>query len=207
MNLLPEPIRTKIAARRSVTRWIVLYATSGSLLVLITLGLRLQQASLRSDAARLEREATLDAEATARLVAIQSDIQQLSRTISFNARLALPVLTSDLLAVLAESLPTSITLNSVTLTPSFASAPPNPAETPLPPSPVSLLLEISGIATSDLDIATLVAHLDQHPLFDRAILEHSRSRVLESRTVREFAMSLEINLAVRSPLTASASTP
>ncbi len=207
MNLLPAPIRAKISARRSLARWIILYAASGVILVLITLGLRVQQASFRSNTARLEREATLDAEASSRLIAIQADIQQLSRTVSFNAKLALPVLTSDLLAVIAESLPTTIALNSLALTPSFASAPPNPAEAPLPPSPVTLILELSGFARSDLDIASLVANLDQHPLFDRATLEYSRPRDLSGLTVREFALTLEVNLASRSPLAASDKAP
>lgn len=206
MNLLPEPTRLKIAARRSVTRWVGLYAASGALLVLITLALRIQQASVHADTQRLEREATLDAEATARLTALQSEIEQLSRTISFNARLALPVLTSDLLAVIAEALPPTMTLNNIAVTPSFASAPPSPNETPMPPSPVTLLVEVSGIARSDLDVASLVATLDQHPLFDRATLEHSRSRDLNGLAVREFALSLEVNLAVRSPI-ASAPAP
>ena len=204
MNLLPAPTREKISSKRAVTRWVVLYACAGAVLLIITIGLRVHQASLRSATARLEREASLDAEASAKLDAIRADIERLSRSITFNARLALPVLSSDILAVIAESLPNSITLTSVAMTPSFASAPPVPGETPLPPSPVSLALELSGVARSDLDIASLVASLDAHPLFDRATLDHARPRDLSGLTVREFSLSLEINLAARSPLTASA---
>ncbi len=203
MNLLPAPTQERISSKRSVARWVAVYAAAVALLLLITIGLRVHQASLRSATARLEREASLDAEASAKLDGIRNDIQSLSRTISFNARLALPVLTSDILAVIAESLPPSITLTSVALTPSFASAPPNPGETPLPPSPVSLALELTGVARSDLDIASLVASLDAHPLFDRATLDHARPRDLAGLTVREFSLSLEVNLAARSPLSAS----
>ncbi|MGD9691808.1 MAG: PilN domain-containing protein [Phycisphaerales bacterium] len=205
MNLLPAPTRERISSKRSVARWIALYASAGAVLVLITVGLRVHQASLRSSAARLEQEASIDAEATAKLTAIRTDVETLSRSITFNARLALPVLTSDILAVIAEALPQSITLTSVAMTPSFASAPPNPGETPLPPSPVSLALELSGVARSDLDIASLVASLDAHPLFDRATLDHARPKDLDGLTVREFSLSLEVDLASRSPLSVSAS--
>lgn len=116
-------------------------------------------------------------------------------------RLKTAVPTTSIMALIAELMPPSMGLKSLTLLGEPVNPAPIQKKKPRPAKkasqaqtvkPLRLLLE--GFAPNDLTIATFIGRLDKRPLFDNVELAFSRPVRREALLAREFQITAEIPL-------------
>jgi Tfp pilus assembly protein PilN len=96
-------------------------------------------------------------------------------------------------AALAGVTPERAVLTALTLAPYEEQARRGGAEGEGPTS--WLAIEISGVAPSDAEVASMVSGLEDHPLFAAVKLEFARSRDMDEALFREFRLRCEIDLS------------
>ncbi|TVQ60250.1 MAG: hypothetical protein EA379_08560 [Phycisphaerales bacterium] len=193
IDLTPPACRQRIVRKSVTRRWVLSYACVAVAIVVILLPLRIGVVAKRSHLSWLQREAALDADFERQLNEMQDKMDRLVAIAARYESVAWPIDLSDVIAVIADVMPRSVTLTSLTITPRMQRERGADAAR----SPSSVVLELAGIAPTDLDVATLLAGFESHHLFDRVSIDHSRPTTIRGVESREFGATCEIELASR----------
>ncbi len=204
IDLLPDAIRARSQAGIVAGRYIV-----SLIIAVVLLGLAATHSRLMLDLARQrlrvaeeQADIVLSAEATATHLR-----ETLDATLEYIRRyelIAMPVEISRVVATLVNLLPESATLDRIDIkagTPNAGRSARGRARKGAGPARRSLTGELSGFALSDLEVAELVARIEDIGFFDQVSLDFSRSRTVRGVKARGFRISVRADLDVKFEVT------
>lgn len=198
IDLMPAACRSRIRTANSRKRTFWLFVGTGSLLLAWSLLLHGTNVAKRAELSSLRNKEQHDQALAKELAQVNEEIAALSQEIARYATLSLPVQFSDVISALGEVAPESSSLTSLTISPRLERGAKGATRVP-----GTLVVEFSGLAPTDLEVATLVAGLESRPLFDRVTIDRSRPTDAGGAEAREFGVSCEIDLIRRRMLTAA----
>ena len=193
IDLTPPACRQRIVRRSVARRWVFAYASVVAVVIVALLPVRIGIVAKRSHLSWIQREAALDADYERRLNEMGSQMDALVAMTARYESVAWPINLSDVIAVIAHVMPEHVSLTSLTITPRMQRERGADAAR----SPSAVVIEMTGVAASDLDVATLIAGFESHHLFDRVSIDHSRPTTIRGIEAREFGATCEIELAAR----------
>lgn len=193
-ELMPSSCRARVRARTTVRRWLIAYGAVAITLGCLIAPLRIAEAARKSELASLTRELELDAEYTSSVAAMRTDMERLLRSISIQEEMGWPVRVTDVLAVVAGSMPDTVALTSLTMTPQTVRS--RGADGKEAQSR-RIVVELIGVSATDVDVANLIAQLESRALFDSVTIDHARSRKIGGVEAREFGVTCTIEAASR----------
>ena len=204
IDLLPDVIRARSQAGVVAGRYIV-----SLIIAVVLLGLAATHSRLMLDLARQrlrvaeeQADIVLSAEATA--TNLRETLDATSEYIRRYELIAMPVEISRVVATLVNLLPESTTLDRIDIkagTPNAGRSARGRARKGAGPARRSLTGELSGFALSDLQVAELVARIEDIGLFDQVSLDFSRSRTVRGVQARGFRISVRADLDVKFEVT------
>ena len=193
INLLPGSYRDHCRRRRKRTLACVAGAAAAFAVVLWA-GLALVQIN-RLDARIVDLQVQLAPlrQQRSEMAQLQVQMTRAQELIDQYNQLSLPLPASALLDLLAERMPESVVLSSL----SFAAPPvqltassgPGRSDSPTV-SPMNITLH--GFAESDILVAQFASNLGQCPAFEHVKLQHSREVRTDTRSVYEFHISFKV---------------
>ncbi len=200
IDLLPDAIRARSQAGIVAGRYVV------SLLIAVVLvGLAATHSRLMLDLARQrlrvaeeQADIVLSAEATA--TNLRETVDAMSEYIRRYGLIAMPIEISRVVATLVNLLPESATLDRIDIkagTPNAGRSARGRARKGDGPARRSLTGELSGFALTDLQVAELVARIEDIGFFDQVSLDFSRSRTVRGVKARGFRISVRADLDVK----------
>lgn len=192
IDLLPASCRARLRTRDSARRWTIAYVAVGSAVALASAAAYLAAAAKHAELARAEAQARVDATIAKSLADVNVEAGRLAETLRRYAEQEIPVPLTCVLASLAAAAPENTSLISLSITPVFDRTTRTASRFPR-----ALLIECSGVAPDDLEIATLVAGLENDPLFGRVAIEHVRPAGAPGAEHRRFGLTAEIDLTSR----------
>ena len=204
IDLLPDVIRARSQAGIVAGRYVV------SLLIAVVLvglaathsRLMLDLARQRLRAAEEQADIVLSAEATA--TNLRETLDAMSEHIRRYELIAMPIEVSRVVATLVNLLPESATLDRIDIragTPNAGRSARGRAPKGDEPARRSLTGELSGFALTDLQVAQLVARIEDIGFFDQVSLDFSRSRTVRGVKARGFRISVRADLDVKFEVT------
>ena len=204
IDLLPDVIRARSQAGIVAGRYVV------SLLIAVVLvGLAATHSRLMLDLARQrlrvaeeQADIVLSAEATA--TNLRETFDTMSEHIRRYKLIAMPIEVSRVVATLVNLLPESATLDRIDIkagTPNAGRSARGRAPKGDGPARRSLTGELSGFALTDLQVAQLVARIEDIGFFDQVSLDFSRSRTVRGVKARGFRISVRADLDVNFDVT------
>ena len=204
IDLLPDAIRARSQAGIVAGRYIV-----SLIIAVVLIGLAATHSRLMLDLARQrlrvaeeQADIVLSAEATA--TNLRETLDATSEYIRRYELIAMPVEISRVVATLVNLLPESTTLDRIDIkagTPNAGRSARGRARKGAGPARRSLTGELSGFALSDLQVAELVARIEDIGLFDQVSLDFSRSRTVRGVQARGFRISVRADLDVKFEVT------
>lgn len=192
MDLMPAACRARLRSRNASRRVALLFGGTGAVAIGLSLALHLAAAARRVELSRLQREAKIHADIAQRLESVRQSAEAELTSLRRYARAATPVSFCDVMTVVGGLMPESVSLTSLSITPRLERAARGTARVV-----GALNIELSGIAPTDLEIATLVAGMESNPMFARVTIEHARAQPLGDREGRVFGVTCEIDMASR----------
>lgn len=201
IDLTPPSCRQRMVRRAVARRWITAYGAVAALIVLIVLPIRVSAVAKRAHLSWLQREAALDADYERQLKDIQRHMDRLTAIATRYESVAWPINLTDVISVIGDVMPDSVSLTSLNITPRMQRQ--RVGETAR--TPAGVIIELGGVAPTDLEVATLIAGFEAHSVFDRVRIDHSRPTTVRGVEAREFGATCEIEFATRR-LTAGAPT-
>ncbi len=204
VDLLPDVIRARSQAGIVAGRYVV------SLVIAVVLvGLAATHSRLMLDLARQrlrvaeeQADIVLSAEATA--TNLSETLDATSEYIRRYELIAMPIEVSRVVATLVNLLPESATLDRIDIragTPNAGRSARGRAPKGDEPARRSLTGELSGFALTDLQVAQLVARIEDIGFFDQVSLDFSRSRTVRGVKARGFRISVRADLDVKFEVT------
>ena len=155
-------------------------------------------------------ERRLDASVFAKRAKVQMVAHQRIRAAQLRSRLALllaeqqrynrlawPVRMGDIVAVLAEMAPDTVSFTSLSLTPRQISRRAAQRSGEDKDTQAKLTIELRGIARDDAELANFLSGLERHGLFGIVAVDYSRRAVVRDIDAREFGLTCEIELKAR----------
>ena len=196
IDLMPVESRRRLARRTQRRRWVIAYTSTAATVALVAIGLQVRAASARAELDILLRQVELDNDQARRIESLRTEHDRVAASIERHNALAWPVEITDLLGVIAEAMPPSVALSGLTITPVLErDRGAQSGETIASIS--SITIELTGVAPSDLDIASLISGLETRSLFDRVAIDHSRSATIRGVEAREFGVTCQVNFHSR----------
>ena len=173
--------------------------------------LKMQQRSVRSEMLEISREMSAARDEIAKLEELKEMSNTRMKVMMMSASLLEPVPRSVLLASLTNNLPGSVSLLELNLDekdPPKVIAPaqtkgakakssqakPAATETKIPEP--EILLELKGLAPSDIEVASYIANLSGSILFDQVQLIQSNEKIIDGIHFREFRLKARIKPGV-----------
>jgi len=200
IDLMPEAARRRLGQRSRSCRWIALYAGTTAFFILVGVGLNVAHRAKAPAVAELRAEVNFDAEQRKKATEISAELDKIDRLLNRQDLLAFPVQQSEVLAVIGQMTPPTMALTSLSTTPrrdrGLARVRSGSGENPVSEHS-KLVVEIRGLAKTDLDVATFVAGLEEHPLFRQIAVDFTRRTEVAGVEVREFGVTSEIDLTAR----------
>lgn len=195
IDLMPGSCKVRVRSRRTARRWWGAYALVVGAVALATVGLRVRSITDRRVRDALLQEVALDQDYDRQLEELRIRSGAVRDTIVRHEQLAWPVPLPDVIGALSEVVPEAVALTSITVTPKLE--PERVGKPSGPPPALALTLEATGVAPTDLDVATLIAGLEDRGLFARVAMDHARETTVRGGRAREFGLTCEIDLASR----------
>lgn len=189
VNFLPDSFYQKRARRRRTWRQRALVLGVAGLLGLWSLSVFSGTSDLRQRAEQLESDAQAAQLHRTALVQLREQHAALDKQVAVRRELVQPIGYAQTLAVLTAMLPDSITLEKLSLTTVLQHE-----EGDAQPQNDHIALSMEGLALDDLTVASLVADLDDSPLFDNVKLRGSRGETVRGIAARRFRVDLTLNL-------------
>lgn len=198
IDLMPESCRAKLGRKRQIRFWIAMYAVTASVVIGGNTLFELSKSRLRSESATIRAKVALDAEQRVKAKQVRDEIRRIELSLDRNARIAWPIDISDIIASIGSETPDSVYLTKIALVPrqervsSARRARKEGEPEPLPRTRIQI--ECAGVSPDDHAMASFVAGLEAHPLFERLAVEHVRPLVIGGREVKEFGVTCEVDL-------------
>lgn len=208
INFLPESFYRARARRQRVWRHALMLAlVAAGLVGWGVMGDR-SLAGLREHASQIEIEGNAAREQVKEVVRLQGEFQKLTRTLTVQRDVALPVSCSTLMATITHLMPKDVVLSDLNMD---AGKPTPPQREPeadkkgkksakkgaapvAPPKTNVMRIELKGLSPDDARIADLVGRLTDCPAFTNVKLEYARAAEIEGMTGRQFRVSLAVRL-------------
>ena len=204
IDLLPEVIRARSQAGIVAGRYVV-----SLLIAVVLLGLAATHSRLMLDLSRQrlrvaeeQADIVLSAEATA--TNLRNTLDTMSEFIRRYELIAMPVEISRVVATLVNLLPESATLDRIDIRagrPKTGRSARGHGRKGDGPARRTLTGELSGFALTDLQVAELVARIEDVGFFDNVSLDFSRSRTVRGLKARGFRISVHADLGSRFDVT------
>ncbi len=192
VDLMPAACRARLRSRNASRRVALLFGGTGAIAVALSLTLHLFAAARRVELSRLQREAKIHADIAHRLETVRKESEAQLATLRRYAKAATPVSMSDVMSVIGGLMPEQVSLTSLSITPRLERTARGGAR-----NAGALNVELTGVAPTDLEIATLVAGMESNELFQRVTIEHARAQTLGDREGRVFGVTAEVDLSSR----------
>ncbi len=177
INFLPPSYVRRQARRRRRVRQFVLAGAMVASLGVWWLGQKGQTVALERYATALEVEASAAVEQRSELVRLREEHKLLINQVKVHRELAQPVRHTQMIGVLGAGLPDSVTVTELDMV-----------------TPDEVRIEIEALAPDDLAVATAVAAISDHPLFDGVRMESSRQVERYGVIARKFRLSTTVPL-------------
>jgi hypothetical protein len=210
INFVPDDYAQSNESRRTNLIYLVLFAV-----VMIALGgsfisIKIRQRACRTSEELINARMTKIQEAIKQFEKLQTRKREMMKTALTTAELLEPVPRSILLASLTNNLPAGVSLSEVKLvqkqskqsttvaktskykaqqTASQENSKSQNSESVNPEKLLETLIDIGGVAPSDLQVASYIEHLSNSSLLDNVALVESKEYKLEDRTLRQFKLS------------------
>jgi Tfp pilus assembly protein PilN len=209
INFVPDDYVQSSESQRTNLMYLVLLAV-----VMVALGglfitIRIRQRILCNEVANINAEMTREGEDLKKLGELQTKQKEMMKTALTTSQLLEPVPKSVLLASLTNNLPAGVSLLRLYMiqkeikqtapTPAqankYQAAQVNPSkiESPqrayLTEKPIETLIDISGIAPSDLQVADYIERLSNSSLLATVALVESTEHKVEDTTFRQFKLT------------------
>jgi len=214
INLLPDSVRQQCEAGARTGRLVASIALGILFIVIAATHSRLQLDRVRS-AHQAAQQMSEEVQASEREAAgLIEELKLVNDFIASYERLAMPLDISALVSTIINSLPSSVTLESIDLEAGERrSVRINRVGSGSDSSrmPRVVVGELTGFARSDEEIAELESLLRANKVFDAVTTDFSRTRNVRNISAREFRMSFRVNLDApfvvnERPMTAGVST-
>lgn len=208
INFLPESYLQAQKRRGRLLRQVALVASVAGCLIVATVGLKANSASQRNHAERLEETVRAEQGALTVFSGLEDEHASLTKRVELQRRLEPPVTYHQIVTELSQALPAEVAVTEVVMR-SVRPAP-EPIETDAQREarlkreedrekaakiePHLVGIEIQGLASDDLAVATLVSTLDGHPLFSRVTMRSSRAVSRNGLQAREFSLTTTVDL-------------
>jgi len=204
IDLLPDVIRARSQAGVVAGRYVV-----SLIIAVVLIGLAATHSRLMLDLSRQrlrvaeeQADIVLSAEATA--THLRETLDATSEYIRRYELIAMPIEVSRVVATLVNLLPASATLDRIDIkagTPNAGRSARGRGRQGKGPARRSLTGELSGFALTDLQVAELVARIEDIGFFDQVSLDFSRSRTVRGVRARGFRVSFRADLDVKFEVT------
>ena len=211
IDFLPE---SYLRAQRRRGRWfrqVLAVLGVAALLAGTAVLMRSHSANLEHTAQRLEDTVETERGSLGMLAMLQRERDQLERQVQLQRELTPEVSYGQVLAALTGALPPGVAVRELTLRSVYPA--PEPIETDAEREarlaqsartrggqataaiePHLIGIEFRGVSPTDLAVATLIATLDEDPLFSRVTMRSSRGVERESLRMREFSLTATVDL-------------
>ncbi|BAM04851.1 PilN domain-containing protein [Phycisphaera mikurensis] len=208
-SFLPEDYLDRRLAKRSHALFLTLFAVVilgaiGSFVVLLS-----QQREAREAHDEVVRRIQVESTQLETIKALETQREAMMRKAAITATLMDPIQKSNVLAELINHMPLPVSLTEVEVETNVATqrvvtrsalqqasqraAAAAEAEAPPPPPLRTVVLQVTGIAPSDLDVSTFMVSLQTHPLFADVELLETRQQRIDEEKLREFKIKLELD--------------
>lgn len=208
INFLPESFYRARARRRRVWRHAVaLVLAAAGLVTWGVLGDRSLQ-GLRDFASQVETEGNAAHDQVKEVVRLQGEFQKLTKVLTVQRDVALPVSCSTLVATISHLMPRDVVLTDLNMDAGKPTPPAKEAEADkkskktskkgaapvAPPKTNAMRIELKGLSPDDARIADFVGRLTDCPAFTNVKLEYARAAEIEGMSGRQFRVSLMVRL-------------
>ncbi len=212
IDLMPDRCRESLGRRRRVRRWITAFLCASAIFGAVHWTQHARSASLEREHRRLADSVKEAWDRNQEVQRLLVEIQHAEDSITRYNRLAWPVRVGDVVAAIGATIPPSVSLTSLAITPREerrAAAPRKPgdaqAAAPAEGPKTFMVIEAEGVTPDDAGLASLVSGLEASPLFSKVSLDYARSGVVDGIEARLFRLTTEIDLSVRYSLSQTGS--
>ena len=205
IDLLPEELRQRSLAGVRTGRTIAAFVLAIVMLVVLWTHshVRLTNARQTLDVTTAQANKVIECEQQAQQ--LRESLDQYDRLAALYDQVALPIELSRVMATIASELPESLTLDRLDVIVQTSSNGPAPVSgsrrsqapglgSALSSVPRFMIVELSGLATTDQVIAGFVERLEKIPPLERVSLDYIRPRKVYEEMVQEFRLSFRISL-------------
>ncbi len=189
VDLMPASSRARLRSRTASRRIAILFISTASVAIALSLGLHLIAAARRVELARLQKETQVHADIAGKLEAIRKDANAELASVRRFARAATPVSVCELISTVGVIMPENVSLTSLSVLPRIERTARGTGRIV-----GALSVEMSGLAPTDLEVATFVAGLEANPLFRRVTIERAKAVTIGGADGREFGVTCEVDL-------------
>lgn len=204
IDLMPAICRQSLGRRARVRKWVFAYVVAVLIVGAGYASVVAGDSGRRNERALLEREVRTKWERNEEAQAILTEIKNLEATIARHQRLAWPIHTSNVIAVIGSKMPESVTLTCLTVTPKQERVRAvnrgkldrsGKTQSGEPPK-VTLAIEIEGVAHDDNQLSHLVMGLEESQLFTNVALDFARSRDVDGVDARAFRVTCGVDMSL-----------
>lgn len=196
IDLLPPSCKEAARRRLVIQRWLMAYVSLAIVLGGSSTLVRLGIGPLRQQRDALEAEADARWTRQEEIARLKSARNEIVAAIDRHDRLAAPVQTTRVLAIIASGVPEQVTLTTTAIVPREKRQ--RIAGTKQAPARLDttrfLSLEVEGVATDDGPLTLFAATLADCPLFENVALESARSQQVGAVPARVFRITGQIAL-------------
>jgi hypothetical protein len=196
IDFMPESSRARFTQRRRTRQWVVLFATTVAGMALSWALLGVAESRMRAGVFAQQAHLQMVSHQRTRAAEIRSRVARLLAEQARHDALVWPVRLGGVIESVGQVVPETVTLTSLSITPrqlrrlGAVAASSSGGES-------RLAVEIRGLAMTDLDLASFLAGLEQHPLFSSVAVDFAREARVGEQPAREFGVTCEIELSVR----------
>lgn len=192
VNLIPGPIRDRTLAGLRAGRLLACSLIVLGALALVSMHARWSRERVQERLLSTQVEADQALRIESQAVALRAESDAINQFVNRYRRVALPIEMTGIMATVINTLPASVTIESIDLD---IDVPPPGRRIPTG-SPIDRVVRcrLAGFAASDGDIAELVARLETTPPFDGVSMQYSRSGTVRGRSARFFQLGFHLDL-------------
>jgi hypothetical protein len=197
IDLMPEVSRVRMSQRRRARQWLVLYATTIAGMALSWVALGVAEGRMRSGVFAQQANLQMVSHQRTRAAQIRQRVAQLLAEQWRHDSLVWPVQLGGVIDSVGGLVPDTVALTSISITPRQLRRLGAAASDGSRRNDSRLAVELRGVALTDLDLATFLSGLEDHPLFSGVAVDYAREAQVAGAQAREFGVTCEIELSVR----------
>lgn len=197
IDLMPESSRVRMSQRRRARQWLVLYATTIAGMALSWAALGVAEGRMRSGVFAQQANLQMVSHQRTRAAQIRQRVAHLLAEQWRHDSLVWPVQLGGVIDSVGGLVPETVSLTSISITPRQLRRLGSAVSDGSRRNDSRLAVELRGVALTDLDLATFLSGLEDHPLFSGVAVDYARESQVAGTAAREFGVTCEIELSVR----------